>query len=499
MAEHQITPEQARENLLSCAAFLAEDIKSAEGHAAAINEVVPHYLAKGEVDLAAELADTVDDPFVRDRLLSKVATKCAETNDDEYAFQLIEAIEDHGLQSEARENIALKKAAAGEFEKAFEIAGELDHPSHALGLIGYYLTLNNREEEARQTLSRIEYPAAKVNALQLIAEYYEKNNQREKANATLDDAVTAAEEIDFPEEKIRILQYVAEHYRAGGRNDKAIEIFDKAKTIAEHINGVHRDNLLAGIALGFLRAGSLELADRTLDLVADNTQIANTLVGFSQEFWNGGERDDALETLEEAYALLKSQKDSEIRDSRARFNLWGTIAVQFAQYEKSERAIEIAQENIDETEQMSALTQIAQACIRQNNDILARQAINSISEDSERMFALIGVSDAKNVSGEREKAIDLLNEAAALCETVPQLASRSAAYNEFTTRFHNYGEQDKSRLLSRENLETIAQIRDESIQVVTLAQLADIYERENFVLTDAEKTILQTMIARAER
>ncbi len=498
MAEHQITTEQAQENLLSCAAFLAEDIRSAEGYAEAMKEIVPHYLGKGDVDLAAALADTVDDPFVRDRLLSKVAAKCSEIDDDEYAFQLVEAIEDHGLQSEARENIALSKAAKGEFEKAFEITAELDHPSNALGLIAYYLTVENREEEARQTLSRIEYPAAKVNALQLIAEHYEKTDQKEKANTALDEAAVSAEESDFPEEKIRILQYVAEHFRANGRNDKAIETFDKAKAIAEQIDGVHRDNLLAGIALGFLRAGSIELADRTLDLVNDKTQISNALVGFSQEFWNKGDHGDALDTLEEAYAILKSQKDAEIRDSRARFNLWGVIAVQFAKYDKAERGIEIAQENIEEMEQMSALSQIAQACASQDKEELIRQAINSIGEDSQRMFALIGVSDAKNNLGEREKAVEYLNEAAALCETVPQLPSRSAAYNEFTVRFHNYGEITKSRLMSHANLKTIADIRDESIQAVTLAQLAAIYEKENFALTNDEKTAMLVMLRRAE-
>ena len=39
--------------------------------------VVPRYLANGDVDLAAELANTVDDPFTRDRLLIHVAEKCA--------------------------------------------------------------------------------------------------------------------------------------------------------------------------------------------------------------------------------------------------------------------------------------------------------------------------------------------------------------------------------------------------------------------------------------
>ena len=78
---------------------------------------------------------------------------------------------------EATEKIAMKKAAAGEFEKAFEISAALVEPSHALGVIACHLTAAKREPEARLALGRIEYAAAKVGALQSIAEYYERENQ----------------------------------------------------------------------------------------------------------------------------------------------------------------------------------------------------------------------------------------------------------------------------------------------------------------------------------
>ena len=42
-----------------------------------MEEIVPYYLAKGALDLAAELANTVDDSFARDRLLMSVADECA--------------------------------------------------------------------------------------------------------------------------------------------------------------------------------------------------------------------------------------------------------------------------------------------------------------------------------------------------------------------------------------------------------------------------------------
>jgi hypothetical protein len=113
------------------------------------------------------------------------------------------------------------------------------------------------------------------------------------------------------------------------------------------------------------------------------------------------------------------------------------------------------------------------------------------------MFALIGVSDAKNKSNEKEKAIEILNEAAVLGETVSQIASRSSAYNELAAHFQEYGESERAREISSENLKIISQIRDESSRAVALAQLADVYEESEFTLNDAEKNILRAMIQKA--
>jgi len=497
MAEHLIQIEEARENLLACAAYLAENIKSADGYAEAMKEIVPRYLAKDAVDLAAQLVDSIADPFVRDRLLSDVACKCAEIDDDDYAFQLIESIEDAGSQGEANERVAIKKAANGEFGRAMEIASALVEPSHAYGIIAYHLTAANQEKEAGELLAAIEYPAAKVNALQSIAEYYERENQIQRAIEILDEAAGIAGQIDFPEEKIRILQNIAEHYAKNDRNDRAVETFDAAKTEAEKLDNNYRDVFLANIAGGFLRAGSLELADRTLDGVTDKTQIAACLLGFAREFTRRGETGDALETLEEAFAVLKSQREREIRDSRARFNLLASVAVQFAGIDKPERAIEIAQDIGDLNEKTSALSQIARISTTIKKDAAARQAVNAIAEDAERMFALIGISDEKSKQGNAAEAVEILNEAAHLAETVPQLSARSTAYNELAKRFNEYGETEKARNVSHENLETIAQIRDETTRAVALVQLNDVYEGANFQLTESEKTILQTLIKRA--
>jgi len=498
MSEHLIPLDEAQDDLLACATYLAEGIKSADGHSEAMRAILPFYLEKNDVDRAAEFANSIEDPFMRDRLLTLVAEKCAAIDDDDYAFQLVEAIEDHGTQAQARERIALQKSAKSEFEKAFKIADTLEHPDNVFAAIAVNASEDGQPETVRDAISEIEFPYTKAVTLQTIAGQKSDKQENKEAVELLEKALEAAEDIDFAEEKIRALVDISSHFTDAKRNDRAIETLDKAKHLAEKLDNVHRDAFLANVAYGFFRAGSIDLADRTLDLVNDKTQMSSTLVGFAREYWLKDEKADAVETLEEAYAILKSQHEKETRDSRAKFGLFTSIAALFAGYEKPERAVEIAQEIPEENEQMSALAQIAQILTRQGKDEAALAAVHAISEDASRLMAFIGISDAQNRRDKKEEAVKTLNEAAHLAETIPQLASRSAALNELASRFAEYGEAARARELTHENLETIAAIRDESSQAVCLAALSEIYEANNFELTEEEKEILQAIIRKAE-
>jgi predicted negative regulator of RcsB-dependent stress response len=496
--EHLISLDDAQTNLLACATYLAEGIKSADGHAEAMRAILPFYLEKREVDLAAEFANSIEDPFTRDRLLTRVAEKCAAIDDEEYAFQLVEAIEDNGAQAQARERIALQKSSKSEFDKAFEIADTLEHPDNVFAAIAVNASEDGQPEIAENAISSIEFPYAKVVTLQSIAGQKTEQGENKEAVAFLERALEPADDIDFAEEKIRALVDIASHFTDARRNDRAIETLDKAKHLAEGLENVHRDSFLSAVAYGFFRAGSVDLADRTLDLVNDKTQMSSTLVGFAREYWAQDENGDAVETLEEAYEILKSQHEKETRDSRAKFSLFGSIAALFASYDKPERAVEIAQGIADENEQMSALAQIAQILTSQGKDEAALAAVHAIAEDSQRLMAFIGISDSLQKLGKKEEAIRTLNEAAHLAETIPQLATRSAALNELAKRFVGFEETTRARELTHENLETIAAIRDESSQSVCLATLSEIYDSQNFELTPAEKEILQAIIRKAE-
>ena len=499
MAENFVSMEEAENNLLACATYLADDIKSAEGYSEAMKAIVPHYIERGDVDTAAGLADTVDDPFVRDRLLLMVAEKCAEIGDEDYAFQLAEAVEDHGMQEAAREAIAVRLAAKTEFEKALEIADALSHNSHAYAQIAAHFASQNHENEALQTAEKIDFPVSKANALQNIALINFNKGNDETAADLLAKSVAAAEEIEHDEEKIRTFYEIGNHFSEIKRNDKAIESLDIAKTHAENLDNIHRDAFLSNIAYGFLKAGSVELADRTLDLVKDKTQISNALSAFSQEFWSKGEKDEAIEALEESYAILKSQTEKETRDSRARLHLFATIAVLFAKIEKPNRAFDIAQENADENERQTAFSQIAQVLVLQGEEELAQQAIKAISEDSQKLFALIGLSDAEKSKKNNTKAVEYLAQAHTLTETIEQFSVRSTAFNQLAERFDALEETTKMREILTENLQTIFQIKDQVLRTVSLANLSGLYNSHEIKYTEEELVILKTLVIEAAR
>ncbi len=498
MPEHFISRRDAEGDLLTAAAFLGENIKSADGHAEAMKAIVPVYLAKGNVDLAAELANEVGEPFSRDKLLILIAEKCAEIDDDEYALQLTEAIEDQGLQAQAFERVALVKAAKGQIAKAREIADTMVHPDFVFGGMAVDQAAKGDDTASMQTLESIDFPTAKVTTLQQIAAAKIESGEMTKAANMLDLAVAAAHDIEHDEEKIRSLCDIGNLFIEAKRSDKAVEIFETARAIAEVLDNVHREYFLVNCSLGFLYAGSMDLADRTLDLVTDKTQMASALLGFARDYWRKDQKDDASDALDEGYEILRSQRESETRDSRARFALLATFAVQFAGFGKTERAIEIAQEIQDPDEQISSFSQIAQILTIQKEDDLARQVLNMITDDASKLTALIAVADAKENAGENEAAIALLGEAATFSASVPQLASRSSALNDLAMRFADHGQLDKTRELSLESFDVIAEIRDESSQAVALAGLAGVYAKAGLALEDAETTRINTLLRRVQ-
>jgi hypothetical protein len=107
------------------------------------------------------------------------------------------------------------------------------------------------------------------------------------------------------------------------------------------------------------------------------------------------------------------------------------------------------------------------------------------------------MSDAKLKNGERDAAIEFLNEAAVLAETVPQLTFRAAGYSEIGRRFAALGDGERAASAFSGSLNTISEIRDRSAQATALASLAPIVDENNYELEESLRSILRTITRKA--
>lgn len=496
MADKFISKKAAEVDLLTAAAYVAERVDSGDDHSEAIAGVVPQFLDRGNVDLAAELANSVDDPFVRDRLLIAVAAKCAELDDDEYARQLIDAIEEPGLQLEGIERLGMVKAGNGQFDAARSIAEEMIHPEFVEASIAVKQAVDGDINAALSTIKAIAFPGAQVAAASNVAVSALDNGDIDRAIEFLSIASVAAGEIEHEEERIRSYIEIGNLYLRAERKDRAIETFSKAQELTEVLDNVHRDAFFGSISVGLLGAGSQDLSDRALDLVADKTQIANALLGHARHYWQTEQKDEAAEALDEAYEVLRSQKETETRNSRERFVLFGSIAAQFAGFGKGERAIEIAEKIEDGEHSMNALTQVAQVLTLQETDELARQALNAIPDDGQQVFALIGMSDAAKREGRSEQAVAFLNEAAAHVEDIPRLSLRSSALVSIADRAASNEQDDLLESSVASLFEAIAETKSRLSQSTALVSMAELVNKHELELSEPEHVKLRGIVSK---
>lgn len=493
-----ISRQRADEDILMAAAFMGERIRSAEGHADAIDKVVPQILAADDVDLAAELSNAIDDPFSRDRLLARVAVRCSELGDDEYALQLIEAIEDVGMRSIAIERCSLAKVAAGQLDAAIELSDAIAHPDNVYAAVAVAHYNEGRKAESDTVLDEIDFPTARVSAMLRMANAELEKEGFATAAELLTSAREHADEIEHDEERIAAMVEIGTGFIAAKRNDLAITTFADARDIATKIGVGHRDLFLSNCAIGFRTAGSVELAEETIEMLGDKTHIAATLLGFARESWRADDKETAVEDLDEAFEILKDQHERETRDSKTRNALMASIAAQFAGFGKAEKAIEVAEANDSDEQKVAALTQIAKVLDVKKETATADEATALIAEPSERTTALVSRAENLTENDDTASAIEMLERAENEAASIEQITALAESHLRIADRAVTAGSSPLASRNISSGLLAIAGILDPTTRASLIADIATIVKRGSLELTDADREVVYELIGRSE-
>ena len=496
MSEKFISFEEGSKDILMCAAFIAERLKSADGRADAMRQIVPQILADGNVDLAAALADSVEDPVTRDRLITAVAEKCAEMDDDEYAFQLADAVEDISLRAQALEAIAVQKALKGESQKALAAAADLDHPDPVIITVAGKLYAESEREEAVGLVERLGMPVSRATVWQHFAAVAFKEEDKPRAAELLERAAKAASEIDFDEERLRTRLDIGNNFVDVERNDLAIAAFDAARADAEAIASVQRDSFLAAVAVGFFRAGSVDLADRVLDMVSDKSAMISALSGFAAIHRKKGETAEAVEAVEEALEIIHSQKEKETRDHSVKFSQWMGLSLEYAFCGEDDKAMAAAAEIPDEDVRSKAFARLAAVFADQSREKAVTDAVSSITGPLERGLARIAEADVRSANGDPSGTRAALASAVSLVSEVETPMARANLLSEAVRRYLKIGEEAAGRELGIDCCRAVEAIMDESVKASSLAQLSAAYRENGIAPSSQESEVLGAIISK---
>ncbi|MCO6509305.1 MAG: hypothetical protein J5I65_00785, partial [Aridibacter famidurans] len=170
------------------------------------------------------------------------------------------------------------------------------------------------------------------------------------------------------------------------------------------------------------------------------------------------------------------------------------IAIQFARVGKFERAMEIAQQSPDPALVKNALVNIAQVMILHGEDELARQAINALPGEADRVAALLTSSDAKNSLGLKEEAVKYVDEAEQLVYTVPQQIMRAEILTEIAKRYEFYGESEKARSAASHCLASVPDILGGGNRAAALCDISEVYDKNGYEVSDEDKEVLENVI-----
>lgn len=500
MPNHYIDRADAGSDVLACAAYIAERIKSNDGHAQSVALVIPRYLKRKDPDISAQLADELAENFSRDRLLLAVSEYCAANDDEEYALQLADALDDEQVRADAMERIAVIAAEQQRYERALEIADTLAHPEKVYAAAAFHYAKNGEDEAAAAMAEKIDFAVLRAKTYGEIASWKIEHDQKTESETWLEKAETAAVESEHLEEKLGESMEIAGLWFRAGRNDRVIKLLSRARAAAEASDArAWRDQAYFKIADLYFRAGSVDLSERTLEQIVDTYHFAACLRVIAAQKKESGNDSEALDDLEEAIALLAAQKSTEIYDSAARAELLRMIAEDLIVHDRFERSMEVAAMIEMPNTRNQAYLNIATRLAAGGKDAESLQALASIDDDDSRPMAKLSIGNAYRKADENEKAAKMLAEAHDEVEDIQALPVRSDTLNELTMSFHALGETDNAQTALRENLRLIEQIRDQYYKVYMLTRADATIMEFSLSVGDEERASLDRMATEAEK
>lgn len=204
-----------------------------------------------------------------------------------------------------------------------------------------YAKMGEQEEALRTTrLISNKEPYVKAASLATIASEFALAGQKEKALEVLYQAIQSAEGINDPshkfDQKAEAFALIAGAYDDAGMREKALRLLLQASGFAKkaEINNV----ALRKIAGAYAKIGEYEQAGRIAASIKHSSSESDALIDIARACLNAGQKQQALENLEEAFQIVRSFKGE---PPSFEMDALSNLLIEFVNAEQHERALDV--------------------------------------------------------------------------------------------------------------------------------------------------------------
>jgi tetratricopeptide (TPR) repeat protein len=495
MAEHVIDVERAEQELLACAARVAEAIDGQEDYAEVIGQIAVQFARQDEFELGVQLADSIGDPYLRDQVLADIAVVSAAAGDRQYAVELIDSLDDYSFQTLAKARIAVSAIEKDDLAMALEFANQLDDPSGTLADIAIRLAKKDRFEEGVEVAESAEFAGARAWAFTEFANRYLELERKEDAVEMLDRALDAAEELDLTEDKVTLWQDIIGPLYGAGQDERAASLLDESAAAVPGIESeTVRDQLNVRIIEGYAMMGRYDRAEELtetleepLSAVSAMTKVAG-LIDLEADEGVGKQKAHAL--LDEAWRLLNETTVWEERNYLAKGALAGAIATAYFNLSESDLALEIASKIETPVNQAESLFNLAIRFYFREDIPSAFRAIDLIAGEYPRLIRWMDLR-ANLIENHPDEAAQALQRAEATAAGIEFPGQKAEAYARIAMATDD---AERKRELLNQVVRIASEIKQPRPQAVALMHAAQLHSAAEVQPTTAEKELLRDIV-----
>ena len=477
-----MTPENnlANEDLLASALAVAETVEGEE-HSELLEAIATEYCRRGDLSTAEELAETIQDPYLRDRTIGTLAALSFDVQEPESANQLLDSIEDPSLVAIAIEQTAISLAQRGEFEEAIRLTDELVDPADALSNIAVLYAQSGAFEAAIEVAKMIEPAHSRTTTFGQIALESVDKGRAEEASELLGEATSAAAEIEFPEDQVYSLAGLASIYEKLGDRESSLDRLMQAHELCGDIESsagvgitatAGRDQALSQVVGGLAAVNDYSQADSVLEEIEDPFQFSLASMQLAEAYHKDGKQQPAKELLDQAVEIAREPELTGERGIAVREQVLSMLAYRYALCGYFDESLKLAESITGTDQKTSLLVDIGRQLVVAGRD--ASRAAEFLTDLSKTSTFWMAVSDAYWDANLPEEAARAITKAQASADSIEYAYEKSLALKEIARRLSSREQSERAGIAfgkARMAIETIEVSYKKALALLELAQI----------------------------